>query len=195
MKPVLMIHEIQESYLDLPLEEYVLTFDDGLYTQYKYWDYLKQLKTEKIFFISSGIVCIENQTTEFVGCVTAHKKAQEGNYENYMTVEQIQELQSDPLTVIGGHSHSHVRLNTFSSLFERVGYIVQDTEQMIKWFEQTLAQFPSHFCFPYNEDMDGLYSALLKKQGITHLYGSERIPIERLLHKDIPLDSPYTLQV
>ena len=35
MKPVLMLHEFKEEFLDLPLENYILTFDDGLYTQYK----------------------------------------------------------------------------------------------------------------------------------------------------------------
>jgi len=189
-----MMHEIQESYLDLPLEDYILTFDDGLYSQFYYWEHFKSLNTQKIFFISSSIVCTGNQSQEFISCVQAHEKARVGNFENYMTVEQILQLQSDPLTVIGGHSHSHIRLNTFSNLVERVEYIKHDTEQMVKWFDETLAQFPSHFCFPYNEDMDGLYAALLKKRGITNLYGSGRIPIETLLHSDIPLDSPYILQ-
>jgi len=161
MKPTLMIHEVQDFYLDLPLEDYILTFDDGLYSQFQYWNHFKKLKTEKIF----------------------------------MTVEQIKELQSDTNTIVGGHSHNHIRLNSFSKLFERVEYIKQDTEQMIQWFDKNLEQFPSHFCFPYNEDLDGIYSGLLKKRGITHLYSNERIPIERLLHNDIPLDSPYILQV
>ena len=30
MKPVLMIHEMREEFFDLPLHEYILTFDDGL---------------------------------------------------------------------------------------------------------------------------------------------------------------------
>lgn len=195
MKPTLMIHEVQDFYLDLPLEDYILTFDDGLYSQFQYWNHFKKLKTEKIFFISSGIICNENQSQDFISCVAAHKKAQQGNFENYMTVEQIKELQSDTNTIVGGHSHNHIRLNSFSKLFERVEYIKQDTEQMIQWFDKNLEQFPSHFCFPYNEDLDGIYSGLLKKRGITHLYSNERIPIERLLHNDIPLDSPYILQV
>ena len=37
MKPILMIHEFKEDFLNLNLEDYILTFDDGLYTQYLFF--------------------------------------------------------------------------------------------------------------------------------------------------------------
>ena len=60
MKPILIIHEFEERFFDLPLDQYILTFDDGLYTQYVFLEELKKIKTKKYFFISSGIVCPEN---------------------------------------------------------------------------------------------------------------------------------------
>ena len=59
-KPVLMIHEFSEFMLSLPLEDYILTFDDGLYTQYIHFDKIRELNTDKIFFISTGIVAHED---------------------------------------------------------------------------------------------------------------------------------------
>ena len=189
MKPVLMIHEVREWMFDLPLQDYTLTFDDGLYSQYYYNDRFKQLGTQRIYFISSNIISNSIQSIEFPTCVEAHKKARLGNTEDYMSVEQIKDLMQDPNVVIGAHSHSHTRLNTFKTLAEKVKYINSDTELMLQWFDATLDFKPTHFCFPYNEDLDGLYQGLLKKQGFTDFYGRGRIPVETLLRDQALLDN------
>lgn len=181
MKPVLMIHEIREEMLDLPLEDYTLTFDDGLYSQYYYWNHFKRLNTQKIYFISSNIICTGAQNSEFPSCRQAHQKAFAGNYEDYMTVDQIKELMSDPLVTIGGHSHAHTSLKKLPKLFDCVSHIQRDTEEMINWFQNTLGFKPTAFCFPYNDNLDGMYNALLRKHGFTDFYGHERTAIESLL--------------
>jgi hypothetical protein len=180
IKPVLMFHEIREWMFDLPLENYTLTFDDGLYSQFYYFERFKNIPTEKIYFISSNIVCEEMQSTEFPCCQTAHKKAFIGNKEDYMTLDQIKELMADPLVTIGGHSHSHTRFGHFDKLMERIVYIKNDTETMLKWFEDNLGFKPTAFCFPYNEDLDGIYREFLKKYGFINFYGRERIAVETL---------------
>jgi hypothetical protein len=166
-----MIHEMHEN-LVIP-EDGVLTFDDGLYTQYLFG---RDLPHKKIFFISSGIICDGHQSTEFITCRDAHKKAFAGNFENYMTLDQIMDLDGE----IGGHSHSHTNLNSFSTLVEKVDYIKRDTETMLEWFQKNLGYEPTSFCFPYNDDMDGLYRGLLRKYGFTDFYGNERISVESL---------------
>ena len=193
MKPVLMIHEVRPWMLDLPLNDYILTFDDGLYSQYHYNDHFKQLTTQRIYYISSGIVSTGQQSTEFPTCVQAHEKARNNNFEDYMSVEQIRDLMQDPNVIIGAHSHSHTRLNNFKTLAEKVAYINLDTEQMIAWFKEQLGFSPTHFCFPYNEDLNGLYKGLIKKFGITNVVGSGRIPVETLLHIQTPLETPDIL--
>lgn len=181
MKPVLMIHEVYEEIFNLPLEDYILTFDDGLYTQYQYTDRFAALNTEKIYFISSNIVCSDTQSTDFITCSLAHNKVFEsGNRENYMTLEQIRELSKLPRVTIGGHSHNHVNMVSYS-LSAKVQHIRQDTIDMIAWFEKNLDRRPEHFCFPYNNGLGGLYGALLKEYGIIYTYGSERIAVETLL--------------
>jgi peptidoglycan/xylan/chitin deacetylase (PgdA/CDA1 family) len=193
MKPLLMIHEVREWMFDLPLNDYILTFDDGLYSQYYYNDRFKQLTTQRIYYVSSGIVSSGLQSQDFPTCVDAHIKARAGNTEDYMTVDQIKELMQDPNVIIGAHSHSHTRLDNFTSLAEKVRYINEDTEQMIQWFEANLGFKPTHFCFPYNEDPHGLYKGLVKKFGITDCVGLGRTPIETLLHKASQPDNLDTL--
>jgi hypothetical protein len=181
MKPVLMIHEVNASMFSLPLENYVLTFDDGLYSQFYYFDRFKSIPTRKIFFISSNIICDGVQSLDFPTCAKAHQKAFAGNKEDYMTVPQIQELMSDPLVSIGGHGHSHTRLSYYSKLTEKIAYIKKDTEEMLSWFKKTLGCKPIDFCFPYNDDFDGVYGGILKHYGFVNFYGRERIPVEKLL--------------
>jgi peptidoglycan/xylan/chitin deacetylase (PgdA/CDA1 family) len=177
MKPVLMIHEVDERLFDLPLENYVLTFDDGLYTQYQYIEELNKIKTEKIFFISSNIICVGEQSTEYIDCVSAHEKAFNGNTENYMTLEQIKHLMKCPNVTIGGHGHNHVKLASLNKMTHKIYNIVEDSKAMVKWFECNLGFKPTKFCFPYNDDFNGVYPELLRGLGFVDFYGSERIPV------------------
>jgi peptidoglycan/xylan/chitin deacetylase (PgdA/CDA1 family) len=192
MKSTLMIHEFQKEFIKLPLVDYVLTFDDGLYSQYAFYQEIKHIPTPKIFFISSGLICENTQSAEFPACNQAHRKAFTGNKEDYMTVEQITKLMADPWVTIGAHSHSHTSLS--GSLVNIVKHIQADTQQMLEWFDTNLGFRPTSFCFPYNEDPSGIYKGLLKKYGFTDFYGDERIPIETLLHDGSQPDSRGTLK-
>ena len=183
MKPVLMIHEVTEDMFDLPLEDYILTFDDGLYSQYFYYPRFRALNTQKLYFISSNIVCTGPQGNSFPTCRVAHAKARDGNYEDYMTLEQIKELAKDPLVTIGCHGHDHIDLTTIPSLKDKVSTLTNDTRNMMAWFAFHIGVIPTSFCVPYNNDLDGLYKALLKRFGFMDFYGRERTPIETLLHK------------
>lgn len=183
-KPVLMIHEFKESFLDLPLEDYILTFDDGLYSQYQYINELQKIPTQKIFFISTGIICPEDQlqSSTPITCSEAHKKAFNGNFEDYMTWDQIRHLHSLPDCTIGAHSHSHTHLDSFKSLSEKSSYITTDTQEMLIDFKLYLQHQPTSFCFPYNMNLHNLYNGLLLGFGFINFYGSERIDIENINH-------------
>jgi len=181
-----MIHEIREEMFDLPLEDYILTFDDGLYSQYYYYPRFRDINTEKIYFISSNIVCSGPQSTEFPTCRVAHTKARQGVFEDYMTLAQIKELAKDPLVTIGGHGHNHVDLSETDKLIDRVKIVSNDLRSMMAWFAFHLGRIPDSFCYPYNNDLQGMYRALLIRNGFSKFYGSERVAIESLL----PLHSP-----
>ena len=186
MKPVLMIHEIREEFFNLPLENYILTFDDGLFSQYYYYPRFKEIPTQKIYFISSGIICNGQQSMEFPPCHIAHEKAFAGNFEDYMTLDQIKELMKDPLVTIGAHSHAHKNMKDIGKVTHRAMHIVEDTKIMIKWFKENLNFKPTSFCYPYNNDIDGIYTQLLRTAGFTDFYGRERTAIESVPN---PLDS------
>jgi len=179
-KPVLMIHEIEQEMFDLPLENYILTFDDGLYSQYYYWPAFQKINTEKIYFISSGCIAANRQSTNFPSCETAHQKAFLGNFEDYMTVEQIKELSKDPLVTIGCHGHFHYRLSEMPTLSDKIVYLNKDIEKMIYWFDENFQSVPRVFCYPHNDELYGIYKAMLSRLGFTDFYGKERIPIQKL---------------
>jgi peptidoglycan/xylan/chitin deacetylase (PgdA/CDA1 family) len=158
-KPVLMIHGINDSIFDLPLNDYVLTFDDGTHDHYDSFLKFQQINTRKIYFIIADRI----------------------GTKGYLTVDEIKEMMADPQVTIGAHSYNHTNLNSLPKLFDQVFHIQKDTELMIDWFATNLNFCPNVFCFPYNNDLRGMYTVLIKKYGFTELYGHERIPVETLL--------------
>ena len=176
MKPILMIHEFKEDFLNLPLEDYVLTFDDGLYTQYLFLDKLLKIDTEKYFFISSGIVCPEDQIQDssFITCVDAHKNSYKGIYNNYMKWSQIKNINEQDNCVVGCHSHFHMKKTP-----DCVECIIADNRYMLNDFNKHLGKIPDIFCFPFNKET-GLYKEILTKRGFNKFYGEGRIDINEL---------------
>lgn len=181
MKPVLMIHDVHDGIFDLPLADYTLTFDDGLYSQWAYLSEFIEIPTDKVFFISTGFICKSQQSLDFPKSNIAHDKARIGNLEDFMTLDQIVEITNSPNCYIGAHGHQHIHLKSIPKLIERIKAIKTDTESMVGSFTRMLGQCPHRFCFPYNEDLDGLYTGLLRQYGFTEFYGRERIAVETLL--------------
>ena len=168
-----MIHEFKEEFLDLPLQDYTLTFDDGLYTQYLFLDKLLEIDTDKYFFISSGIICPENkdQNNNFITCYDAHKKAFNNDFTNYMKWSQIKKINMNKKCYVGCHSHYH-KIKTADC----VECIIEDNKQMISEFITNLEHIPGQFCFPYNHETP-LYRQILENKGFKNFYGKERIDI------------------
>jgi len=180
MKQTLMIHEFSKKYLKLPLEKYILTFDDGLYSQYCCLKDLKKIKTEKIFFISTGILATGKQSNNFVPCYKAHEKFfKEGNTEDYMNLEQIKELMHSGFE-IGGHGNLHLDFrNKKIDVISKLIQLKKDTEHMTAFFQKELKIKPTKFCFPYNMEHFG-YKRMLINFGYTDFFGKERIDINSL---------------
>jgi peptidoglycan/xylan/chitin deacetylase (PgdA/CDA1 family) len=160
-KPVLMIHNITEDIFDLPLADYVLTFDDGTLDHFEYYERFKAINTQKKYFIIAD--CIGKP--------------------GYMDIQHLEAMNLDPLVTIGGHSYDHTDMRHMK-LIHTVAHIKQDTEKMLEWFKTHMGFEPSEFCFPYNYNPHGMYGKLLEHYGIIHLYGHERIPVEMLLQSD-----------
>lgn len=177
-----MIHSVDDAIFSLPLADYTLTFDDGLYSQYAYLHRFADVPTDKIFFISTKFICRGSQSDEFPLSNIAHDKARSGNYEDFMTPSQIRDIIAMPRCHIGGHGHSHIRLRDILTKVDIIKNIIQDTETMMDVFLSEFGISPTKFCFPYNDDVTGLYPAMIRRYGFTEMYGRERIPVEKLLH-------------
>jgi len=168
-----------EKMFDLPLEDFVLTFDDGLATQWKYFNKLKLIETTKIFFVSTNIICNEQtyQDTTYIKCDEAHEKSREGNFSNYMKWSQIEEIHKTEDCFIGGHSHDHKRHD--GRLRENYLNLEADSDKMIEEFQKHEIHI-DHFCYPYNENY-ALYEGILKRYYIRNFYGKDRIAIEEIM--------------
>jgi len=182
-KPILMIHEFKECYWSIPLQDYILSFDDGLYSPFLLLDRLLGLNTPLIFSISTNIICSEGdkQSEEVIGSNLAHKKAFNKNFENYLKWSQIKEIEKNSICAISGHGHNHINISSTHGLYMKISLIKADTEEMIKTFMGVLGYIPTTFCFPYNYE-NVVYRELMKRNyGFTHLLGKDRIDIDNIV--------------
>lgn len=161
---------MKEEMFDIDLEKYILTFDDGLYTQYKFISQLLEVNSPKFFFISTNIVNESDiQTSDFITCSAAHDlHFEHDDRRYYMTWEQIKEINSLPDCEIGGHGHNHLRDMDLKCMIE-------DTNNMMYTFKENNIT-PRSFCFPYNTEKP-MYRSILQSKGIANFYGNERIDI------------------
>ena len=180
-KPVLMIHDMREEFLSLPLENYTLTFDDGLYSQWHFLPQLERINTDKVFFISTGFICDGEQSHVFPNSQLAHDKGRAGQLEDFMTIDQIKQIIKTPNCFVGGHGHQHVRLNELTRRTDQIKIINSYTRTMLAEFANKVGITPDRFCFPYNEELNGLYAGILRTFGFTEFYGRGRIAVESLV--------------
>ncbi len=103
----------------------LLTIDDGFASFYKNaWPILKQKKIPFILFVSTREV---------------------GAY-NYMTWDQIREINKEDFVEIGNHSHTHEYL-----IDEPSGLIREDIEKSISIFKRELGKNSDFFSYPFGE--------------------------------------------
>jgi len=184
----LMLHEVTEEILQLDLFKYILTFDDGLYSQYFYWNLLKEIPTTKIFFIPTGAIRLEDTCRpQFEGehgifptCYEAMERWFEGgDREAYMTLGEIKKMKSDG-AIIGAHGHAHIE--KYNDCFiSRLEEFRNDNLAMVKWFEDNLGEIPKHYCFPFNKEYKTQRAVVHVETGIKEFYGKERKDVMELL--------------
>lgn len=162
----------------------ILTFDDGLYSQFKFKDNL--INKNRIYFICPDLINVnDEQNEDFVTCyeaMTTHFKNKSNKY--YMNINQIKILISKGYT-IGAHSfyHKHIKYETNSDIIKHYvanikgsllcikneEYIKNDTEKMINWFKTYLNIQPTKYCYPFNQKTEKLEN-ILKQYGFNEFY-------------------------
>jgi len=158
-----------------------LTFDDGLFSQYFYWDIFK-LFSKKTFFIATNLISIDGlgkrkkwkgKMQTFPDCFEAlYDYRETGNKENYMRIEELREIINDG-AIIGAHGHNHIKCYLHENQIRR------DIESMLEWFEKYLKIKPTKYAYPHYEDSLILTRILKNEYGFTEFYGKERIEIEQ----------------
>lgn len=110
-----MIHDIREEYFSLRLDQYVLTFDDGLFSQYYYFPMFKRFQSERIYFITTAFIKSGKIRPLFNGEHLRPLKSKEymyaasikGEFGHFVTTEELQLLSTRENVKIGAHGHSH----------------------------------------------------------------------------------------
>jgi len=197
-KPRLMIHKFIDDYLNYPLDDYILTFDDGLYNHYTTYKKIidKFPNIEMEYYISTNIIQDENlNQIDNIDAPDAHKLYfSTGDKSPYLKKSQIKEMNQVDNITIGLHGHNHLNLNSLmnKSLFERLEIFKQDSKKMIEKFlffvkNKSIVIDSDRlvkYCTPYNQYKE-LEMAWLKKEfqklGLTlFIIGKERIDIEKV---------------
>ncbi len=173
----LMIHEVTEDTFKHNLQDYTLTFDDGLYSQYYYWERLNLIPTKKILFICCDLISIgpiRRCGSNDITCFEAMKTYNEtGEKVNYMTLPELEEMDNN--FIIGAHSYYHRDIEDMR-LKELADWIKFDTERMLVWFNTYLHITPVHYCFPFNYEHP-VARPILKEFGFKYFHGGERVDI------------------
>ena len=184
-----MIHEVTEDILKLDLSKYILTFDDGLYSQFFYWNLLKDIPTTKIFFIPSGAIRLdETIRPQFSGdhiesptCVEAMAKwFDDGDLEDYMTLGELKKMKEDG-AILGAHGHMHRENYDMSCFMNRLEELRVDSKDMARWFQDNLGEMPKHYCFPFNKEYKTHRTIVYIEAKITEFFGKERKDVVELL--------------
>lgn len=187
----LRIHEVSEEILQLKLCKYNLTFDDGLYSQFFYWNLLKEIPTSKIFFIPSGAIrlvdTVRPQYTNSHPNFPTYSKAmerwfREGNREDYMTLGELNIMREEG-AVIGAHGHMHIEHYDMTCFINRLEQYRKDNQDMVSWFETNLGEIPKHYCFPFNTEYRAQRAVIHVETKITEFFGKERKDVVELLRQ------------
>ena len=178
---VVMIHEVYDWMLNIDLSDFdVITFDDGLYSQYTNHKHFLKFNKPMHFFISTNIICPEEvfQNKEVFSCRQSHEYYfNYGDLTNYMKWSQIKEIERTKNCFIGGHSHAHIDLRK-SQIKDVYNSVRAECELMLKTFKQQNIDITS-FAYPYNFNALG-YESTLRSKGINQFFGHERTAIEEL---------------
>jgi hypothetical protein len=111
----LMIHNIQKEFFDLDLSGFQLTFDDGLYSQYYYSPLFQPNDCHRIYFIITGLIQMGKARKTFDGQYLPYLKSSKymheafikRNFDQFMRLEELEDIANQKEVTIGAHSHFH----------------------------------------------------------------------------------------
>jgi hypothetical protein len=175
-KNILELHEINFNILQKikndkinGISYQVITFDDGLYSQYYYYNQLREIfpYTTFIYFISTDIINQDADNTIIdIDCRMAHiRYFDKGDCSAYMTITQIKNLADSRNCIIGGHGHKHYFPSIGKhGLKKDYQNWKDDFHSMERWFKDNNLEL-DYYCCPYNIKKD-LYLLGIEFKGV-----------------------------
>ena len=91
-----MIHDIRPEYFALNLNQYRLTFDDGLFSQYYYFPLLKNDPGELTYFITTAFIQPGKARSMYAGKYVSHLKPKKYNQIGRHTIRRRQSGLTQP---------------------------------------------------------------------------------------------------
>jgi len=173
-KQELMIHAWHDDMLKIKLDDYILSFDDGLYSQVlgirKIVDIYPDINIH--FYVTTGFINIDNCPRTFNESDIAQDLAINMEmYGDFVSYDDLIELSKLKQVTIGFHGHRHLRPSLFkrnNSLNDYIYHMRKDIDSMVevalKFKDLQLIKngAPILYCTPYNEK-DDLVIALIRK--------------------------------
>lgn len=182
---ILEIHQIEDWMLQKPKSFYegfdIITFDDGLASQFWHYDFFQRFNVPKIYFYSTGIFRKSLRiSSEWKVCDVAHKDAiLNKDFSAYMHPAELAELSWLPKTYIGVHGHKHVYLENLSTI-QQYKTVLSEVEKMLDAFNRHSRMYNIHrvhnwdfFCAPYN--FVSCYETVIKKMHSKFVYNAPNL--------------------
>lgn len=186
------IHEVFPEYIPYLLElskEHQLTFDDGLYSQYKFLKNNPLICAKCTMFVSTAYIRSDyiQPCQNVTLCDTAHALAvYSKDFSPYISFKEIKELQELGVT-IGYHGHSHICLDGLK-LTKALEIIQREVEASSKIGARL--NFSKVFCAPYNDELHlRFYVKFYERHLGDFKYVQDRLSLERVLHDRFELDT------
>jgi len=174
-KKLLMIHKFKEEYLNIPLDDYILTFDDGIYNHYLWYKTIikKFPNIKMIFFISGNIINNTNIYLDIDSPEAHNMYFKQNRLDGFMSMSQIIEISKNDNCYIGIHGYNHlniVNMRKHYKLKELYDLYKIDCYNMFNWSSDLYSKNILSknineliYCTPYNQ-YDELAISILKKE-------------------------------
>lgn len=184
----LMIHKFHKEFLEYNLNDYTLTFDDGLYNHYLWYKRIieKYPDIVMIFFISTNIIHTgKHQIDKYESDVAHDNYFKNNDTSSFLTLDQINEMDKSPNVIIGVHGHNHLNIDELKNKYSLKNRIDIFKDDYNKMFNHELSNKKElYYCTPYNQYSSIEIASMIKeskKRSINlHIIGPGRKDIEQL---------------
>lgn len=162
---IITVHDVRKEYFNLNLDAYQLTFDDGLYSQFYYFQLFKDHPEKLTYFITTSFIKPGTLRPVFDGRYLPvikskkymHRTFAENRFDHFMNVAELQEISRHKNVEIGAHSHFHDVILTRTHPHKRKPLSPWKRERIQVLKEISIAEFSirSKLAFKGHEVYDG----------------------------------------